>query len=486
MSSITKNYIYNVLLQISNIIVPFVTIPYISRILGPEGVGVVAFRQSIVQYFVLAGSLGLVLYGNRSVAAVRDDPVKRSTLFWELLAFKFLTCSIALVTYFSFLLAFQPGHMTVYLVLSLNLAAAGIDISWFFMGLEDFKKTVTRSILMKLLGLVLIFTLVKQPSDVVLYAFVGASTTLLGQAILWGYIPKYVDWQKITLAGVFRHFLGAMKLFVPIAAIHIYVVLDKTMVGMLAGETQVGIYDMSQKLVKMALSIVSALGIVMLPRMSYVISQKDMKNARSYALKAFRFVSYGSCFILFIIAAVAPDFVPLFFGKDFLPAINVIIVLAPIILFIAWSNVLGIQVLVPLGREKHLTVSVMAGAGVNFVLNLFLIPRLGAIGAAIASTVAELCVAVTQLYLLREFLMVTQLLGELWKNLLSGLGVFFGIKMLSLFGQASFPRIFVQCIVAIVLYVLLQAIFRSETNRLMQEKAKNAIMAKIRKRKGYQ
>ncbi len=226
--SVARNYVYNTILQITNILVPFITVPYLSRVLGPEGVGIVAFSGSIVQYFILFGVLGLTLYGNRSIAYVSASTEERSRVFWELFLLKAATTSLALMAFYLFLQVTNPQNLPVYLVQSILIIAAALDISWLFMGMEDFKKTVTRSLFMRLLGASLIFILVKSSQDFVLYALIGAGTTLVGQLIMWTYVPKYIEKVSFHSLRFRRHLRGTFKLFIPTVAIEVYVVLDKT------------------------------------------------------------------------------------------------------------------------------------------------------------------------------------------------------------------------------------------------------------------
>lgn len=419
MASIKKNYLYNVLLELSNIAIPIITVPYISRILGPEGVGIVAFRQSIVQYFVLLGSLGLSLYGNRAIATVRDDIAGRNRLFCELVCFKVLTCLIALCVFLAFLLIFRPAHLVIYVILALNLLSTAIDITWFFMGLEDFKKTVSRSLFVKFLGVLMIFGLVKSPSDVHIYAFIGVSTGLLGQGLLWKYLPDTFSWDMPRLSLVSRHFLPVLQLFLPMVAIQVYVVMDTTMVGFIAGEGQVGIYTMSQRLVKMLLSIVTAMGVVMIPRMSYYFAKEDNEAALKGGLRSYRFASYSACLFMTPLLSVIRDFAPWFFGQAFKNATPVITLCSGVIFFIALNNVLGLQILIPQRKERLFSIAVITGAFLNFCLNIMLIPKYSASGAAFASSLAECAVWLVELYFLRSFFNLTSLFASNVKDVLA-------------------------------------------------------------------
>jgi len=471
--SVARNYVYNTVLQITNIIVPFITVPYLSRVLGPEGVGIVAFSGSIVHYFILFGVLGLTLYGNRSIAYVGTNIEERSKVFWELVLLKVATSSLSLVAFYLFLQATSPKNLSVYLVQSTLIIAAALDVSWLFMGMEDFKKTVTRSLFMKMLGTALIFILVKSSEDFALYALIGAGTTLFGQLIMWTYVPKYIEKVSLHSLKFRRHLRGTFRLFIPTVAVEVYVVLDKTMIGLISTDAEVGIYEMSQRLVKMALSLVTSMGVVMIPRMSAVVARRDPDLLNSYAKRSFHFATYGSIFVTTMIMGVIPDFAPMFFGEAFLKTIDVIRTIVPIAVFIAWSNVLGMQLMVPMKLERKLTLSVSLGAMINFPLNLILIPFLGAVGAAISSVVAEFSVTASQLFLMRKEIKISSLFSEFHKHLLSGIAALACMSSIALLPFSSLILVFLELIVGTITYLVMQRLLKTEINTMVIAKLRS-------------
>jgi len=471
--SVARNYVYNTILQITNILVPFITVPYLSRVLGPEGVGIVAFSGSIVQYFILFGVLGLTLYGNRSIAYVSASTEERSRVFWELVLLKAASTALALVAFYLFLQVTSPQNLPVYLVQSTLIIAAALDVSWLFMGMEDFKKTVTRSLFMKLLGASLIFILVKTSQDFVLYALIGAGTTLFGQLIMWTYVPKYIEKVSFNSLRFRRHLRGTVRLFIPTVAVEVYVVLDKTMIGLISTDAEVGIYEMSQRLVKMALSLVTSMGVVMIPRMSAVVARRDSNLLNSYARRSFHFATYGSIFVAAMIMGVIPDFAPMFFGEAFLKTVDVIRTIVPVVVFIAWSNVLGMQLMVPMKLERRLTLSVSLGAMINFPLNLLLIPFLGAIGAAISSVVAEFSVTASQLFLMRKEIKISSLFSEFHKHLLSGIVALTLMSLISALPLPPLALVFLELLVGAITYLVMQKLFKTEINALVIAKLRS-------------
>ncbi|QAA34762.1 flippase [Clostridium manihotivorum] len=427
---IAKNYIYNMLYQIVTLIIPLITVPYVSRVLGKEGVGTNSYTLSIVQYFVLFGMMGITLYGNRVIATVRENKKKLSEDFFSIYCLQLFMCTLASIGYIVFTIYFVEEDRYIYLIQSLYLIAAAVDISWLFMGLEQFKKTVTRNTIIKIIGLVLVFVFVKKSSDLWIYVLILGSTAILGQAIMWFYLKSTVSLVKINIKMIRSHFIPCLSLFIPQIAIQIYVLLNKTMIGSIATKGDVGIYENSDKIVKMTLAIVTSLGTVMLPRISNTFAKGNLKKVSYYIIQSLNFVSLLSIAIMFGLAGIAKEFVPWFFGKEFLQCTNNIIIISPIVFFIAWSNVLGIQYLVPTGKNKAFTLSVTFGAIVNIILNVFFIRLYKSFGASISTVISEAVVTTVQVIIIRKEVNIFKTLSEIIKYFISGVIMFVAIRII--------------------------------------------------------
>lgn len=255
--SIAKNFTYNLMFQIVSLLIPLMTVPYISRIIGKEGIGVYSYTLSITQYFIILGTLGVALYGNRQIAYVRDDKEKMSKTFWSIAVLQIITTSIALIFYI-LIFGSNKRYGSTYLIQSINIIGAMIDISWLYMGLEDFKKIVTRNLVVKILGIMCIFCFVKSYEDLYIYIVINGLMILVGNLVMWMYIPKTVLKVKLKITDIKEHLVPIIKLFIPQIAIQIYVVLDKSMLGTLANMGEVGLYDQSQKIVKLILGLVTS------------------------------------------------------------------------------------------------------------------------------------------------------------------------------------------------------------------------------------
>ncbi len=410
--SIKKNYVFNVFYQILTLITPLVTAPYLSRVLEPDGVGRVSFVESIVSYFSLFAVMGISTYGQREISYVQDDIEKRSKAFWDTKILGFCISGIAILVYVFFAL-FQKDNSTIYLILTFNLVANFFDITWFFQGMEDFVKTVTRNAVFKIIQIIYIFSFVKRKEDILLYVLGIGLFSALGNLSLWAYLPKYIKRVHVSDLRPFKDFKVVWSLFIPTVAIQIYTVLDKTMIGLITDSSyENGYYEQALKMSKMLLALVTALGAVMVPRIGYLFEKGDKEDIRRYMYRGYRFVWFLGIPMCFGIIMVAPNFVPWFFGAGYDKVVPLLQILSLLILAIGINNVTGIQYLIPTKKQNIFTMTVIIGAVTNFCLNMVLIYFFKSIGAAFASVTAESIIAIVQLIIVRKELSPAQVIKE--------------------------------------------------------------------------
>lgn len=426
---LVKNYIYNTLYQILVLIVPLVTTPYVSRILGVTNIGIFQYAQSVATYFVLVGAVGTSLYGQREIAYLQDNLVESTKAFWEIELFRVIGVVISTIVYF-LSLCIHGEYPDVYLVLIIEVLATAFDISWFFMGKEEFKLTVIRNTIIKLSGVVCVFLFVKSPDDLLIYTACMTFPIFIGNISLWFSLKDYLIKITISYSELFRGIIARLTrifiLFLPQVAMEVYLVLDKTMLGLLGTSVdQVGYYSQAQKIVKVVLSIVTSLGVVMLPTMSSFFARGDKEGIKESIIKAFRFIFIISFALMFGLCAVAERFVPIFFGEGYDPVIILMIIISPIIVIIGISTVFGRQYLLPTNQQKEFTISIIIGAVVNVVLNIVLIPIMDAVGASIATVLAELTITVIQAWLVRKQLPLKQCFRSIFKYAIFGAIMYF-------------------------------------------------------------
>ena len=449
---IVKNYLYNVGYNVLILLTPLLTVPYISRVLGPSGVGINATTNSVITYFLLAGTVGITIYGNREIAFIRDDHRKRSQTFWEI---EFLQITTILLAYLAFcIFLYLQKQLKIYFFYQSFLIIAGaFDISWFFMGLEDFKKTVIRNMIVKLLSLASIFIFVKTRQDVGIYILILSLSQLLGNITLWPYLPKLVYAPRIHDLKIFRHLKPSLALFIPQVATTIYLAVNKTMLWKLSSVTASGYYDYSDKLVKLVLAIVTSTGTVMLPHVANLYANKQIEKVKQYLYTSFDFVLAISIPMAFGIASVATALAPWFFGKAFTSVNILLIIESPVIILIGQSNVIGQQYLLPTKQMSTYTTSVVLGAITNIVINIPLILRWGVYGDMVATLLSELTVTLYQLIMVRKSLRISSLFVNFFKYLIAGVTMFIPVYILNITMNISTLNLILEILVGLLIYV---------------------------------
>ena len=460
--SITKNYIYNLVYQILIIIVPLITTPYLSRVLGAENIGIYSYTLSITTYFILLGTLGVSTYGQREIAYVRDDKKLTTKTFVEILIMRAITLTISMIIFY-FTFARNGEYSMYYKILLLEMIANMLDISWFFQGQEEFKKTVLRNTVVKFISVICIFVFVKTQEDLSKYFFIYVLSTLFGNLSLWLYLPKYMIKIKKKDIKIWRHLKPAIALFIPQVAVQIYTVLDRTMIGAIVeNKSEVGFYEQAQKIIKLLITIATALGTVMVPRMANTFANGEKDKVREYMNKSFKFVLLLVFPLMLGIISIVNKFVPVFYGEGYEKVIYLIVVISPIILAIGLSNVIGTQYLLPTRQQRKYTISVVVGAIVNFVLNMIFIHLWQSIGASIATVIAEFTVTGIQFYLVRKELKLMNILKMAKKYCIASIIMFIISTMLGILIKNNLLSIIIQIGVSGFVYLGLLVLMKDE------------------------
>ena len=423
---VIKNYLYNLSYQILTIILPIITVPYVTRIFTSEDLGNYGFYNSIVSYFSLFAMLGIGLYGTKQIAAASDV----SSTFWNIYAIQLIASILALFVYVMTLLSIPKMSGIVPIILGIVLLTKMIDISWLFTGKEDFKKITLRNTMVKVAGVISIFTFIKSSEDLCLYIFLIVIFDFLGQFVMWIPAKKFIKRPSFDTKIIKKNLHPIVLLFLPQVAISLYVVLDRTLLGLLGSYSDVGIYEQGQKLTSILLTVVGSLGAVMLPRVANLLSERKEKEAQN--MVKFSFILYNLIIfpMIFGLIAINEVFVKLFLGQNFQDVKYVLYIIVFNIMFIGWTNILGYQVLVVRNKNKEFMLSTTIPAFVSVAVNITVIPFFGYIGASITSVVVEFLVFAIQWYYSRNIINKNLLFNkDLTKIICSSL-VMFGVVML--------------------------------------------------------
>ena len=456
MNSIKKNYAYNLLYQVLIILIPLITTPYISRVLGANGIGQYSFAYSVANYFVLFIMLGINNYGNREIAKVRDDKIKLSVTFFGIFYMQLFMGILMNIIYLIYCLLLSE-NIIISLILGAYVFSGIFDINWFFFGIENFKFTVTRNIVIKVISTICIFCFVKSSDDLVIYCAILSISLLISQLALWPNLRSKLVYVRIKIEDIKKHIKPNLILFLTVIAVSIYKIMDKIMLGFMSPYTEVGFYESSEKILQIPIALVTSLGTVMLPRMSNLYA-KDVKNVNKYIYYSLLFAMFISSSFSFGIMSVSKEFVPLFYGSGYETCIYLFLILLPSCIFLAYGNVMRTQFLIPNNMDKIYVNSAFLGALINFVINIMLIGRFGSIGAAIGTFFAELFVCIYQCYMIRKKLPIRKYTIRIIPFILSGIIMFIINYFFSLTGSLLYCLI-IKILLGIFIYFFFLLVF---------------------------
>ena len=426
-------------------ILPLITAPYASRVLGVDGTGIYSYTHSYVMYFMLFGALGTVAYGTREIAQHRDDRAERSLLFWEIASLTILTSLISIAAW-AIWISFNQQYQIYYKILTFYLLGTMFDISWLYAGLEEFKYTVTQNSLFKIFGAISIFIFVKTSDDLWIYILILSLTTFLANISMWIYLPKFVDKVPARKLKIKKHFHETLVYFIPTIAISVYTILDKTLIGLITHDTsENGNYEQATKIINVAKSVCFAgLNMVFQSRISYLFAGKKFDEIKQRISSSMDYILFIGIAICFGLIGIAPTFVPFFFGPGYEKTIQLLQLMSPLVVIVGISNCLGSQYYNPAGLRARSAKFIIIGSCCNLIMNLILIPRLSSIGAVIATIIAESLISYLYLYFCDGYYKINTLMEHSIKKIISGLLMLAVVILSSSITQNTFLSLLLQ------------------------------------------
>lgn len=402
--SVKVNYLFNLLLNISKVLFPLITAPYVSRILSANGIGIFNFTASYASYFALFACLGVTNYGIREIAK-RKESIEDSSLFLsQMISIECISTLVVTVFYIGsiFLIGQLNENALLFFITGISLYITPFKVEWFFSGREEFGYITFRSLVIKTLSVILLFIVVRSREDLINYIWLGIFATVANE--LWNYVKLYQMGirPRLTLVGLAPHLKPIFTLFASTIAISIYCMLDTLMLGFMRSYTDVGYYNTAMNIVKTLLPVATSLSAVAMPRVSSYIAKGNVNEINALMNKSVAVVSFLAFPLTMGIILITPEFVPAFFGEDFYGSIVPMQIGCFLIVAIGLNNLNGIQVLIGLGKDNLFLYSVLSGAIANFLLNMLLIPPFGASGAALASVCAETQILFVNEYFVRK------------------------------------------------------------------------------------
>ena len=424
------------------IILPFITAPYIARVLGPDQSGVYDYTNSIMTYFSMFAALGTASYGVREIARVRDDTAMRSKLFWEIELMTVMTSSVCIAV-------------------------------WFI-----FKYTVTKNAACKLIGVVLMFLFVKKEDDLLLYIIIITASTMIGNLSMWLYVPRFVEKVDFRTLTFRRHFHETLIYFVPTVATSVYTVLDRTLIGVITkNKAENGYYHYAMQIVNMMKALTfSSLNMVLGSRLAFLFAEKKYDEIKERIADSTNYILFMGIGICFGVIGVAKRFVPIFLGPGYDRVITMLMLMSPIVIIIGISNCLGSQYYTPAGYRKLSARYIITGAVVNLLLNLVLIPKFWGYGAIVASLIAETAITVLYLKNCNGYLKPETILKYSWKKLIAGVIMLIVIKALDGMISSGIIALFLEVAAGFTVYCAVITLLRDSF-------VTDLLMGKILKRK---
>lgn len=455
-ANIKTNYFYNLAYQLFAMITPLITTPYVSRVLSSDGIGQFTFSSSIISYFSMFASLGFAVYAQREIAKYQGDKEKQSVVFREILICKAISGAVCLIVcWLMIVLGLFQSYTLLVAISSVEIVSVTLNISFFFQGNENFRIIAIRDFAVRSIGVSLIFLFVKSKDDLWIYALCMAGTTLLSALSLWPYMKKDILKCRLSQLRPARHILPAVRLFIPTIAISVFMILDKTLIGILIpGDLEIcspdgttvikhiadienGYYGQSEKIIQMSLMVLASLGTVMLPR-----NARELEKGRQDIF--FRNITHAIEFVFFIgapisagLMAIASNFSPWFFGEGYEKVPVLMVIFAFIVIPSGLGNVFGKQYLIPKGEDRKYTLAYVSSAVVNLILNILLIPKYLSYGAAVASVIAEIIAPAIMLWFIRKSISPFQIIQKNWKPLVSAAAMFVCVYLTGTFLEPS-------------------------------------------------
>jgi len=462
--NLVKNYIYNILFQLIKIVAPLLVVPCTMGNLGASVLGISDFANNIASWFTLFGILGINIYGQREIAKVRDNREECSRVFFEILFTQIFNMTIILILYTLYVIFFVKNNQYISYLYCIAIFSCSLDVTWFYFGIENFKIVSIRNIVIKLLGVGLILLIIKEPGDLWKFVLINTCNDVFGHLITYSELPRHITRVKFSFKESYlKHLKATFILFIPTIAINVYTLLDQTMLGILIEDkSAVSLYKTAQNFVKMFLYFITSIGSVMMPRIANVYhNNNNLEEVNRYLNVTLRLSIILSVPMMIAMLCVSPFFIPWYLPTQ-LSITRLIQVCCPIIVFISLSNVFGIQYLVPTGHNKEYTISVISGAVVNFIFNLLLIPRFGAVGASIGSVIAEMSVTLVQYFSVRQELHF-DLSSTTIKSFISAIIMGVSVYFLGTLLNASMLTNIIQAICGVIVYLLVMIVLKEET-----------------------
>lgn len=468
--NVFKNFSYTLCYQVLALILPIITVPYITRVLDQQLVGLNSVIQANCSYFELIGMLGISLLGPREIAKCLGDKEKLSNTFFSIYQIQFAMHSIVLIVYGVYAGIFMKQGLAFFYLI--YLFAYMFDISWLFIGLEDFKSVTVRNVFIRLVGFSLLITCVKKNSDIYIYVLTLYIPQIIMNVYMW-YIAleKYVYYKQIRVLNKF-YLKEAISLLIPQIASSVYTMLDKTVLGIFCTYTTAAIYAQGQTLLQLFYAVVPSFCKVMSPRIANCIKRNSQKEIYKYMRMSCHVVSFISCGLFWGVLVCAKTFVGWYLPQDYSQVADVLLICSPIIIMVSGANYISVEYLIPLGEQNKYTKSIIIAAILNLILNFALAPKFGIYGVCVGSVVAETIGFFIQLFYAKQYIDLKRIFAGTQNYLIAGIGMYLVLKKITCYTESSFGGIIILVLIGMIIYTAFVLLCK-KTSRLFKYKLKS-------------
>lgn len=482
MTSLKKNIVFQVSYQAFVALVPLIVTPYVSRVLGAEELGKYAYVYSIAYYFVVVAQLGINSHGSRSIAMHQDDGEARNQAFSNLFFLHILISFTCLVGYVLMVAFLFSENRVLFALMSFYVASSILDVRWAFYGIEKFDITVIRSVVIKVITVILIFMFVNGQEDIAVYTFIMAAVGyFLSELMLFVFLFKYFKFKKPDIKALKSDFWQLLVLFIPTIAVVLCRHIDRVMLGVLSDYSQTGYFDNADKIFLLLTMLVTTMGDVLLPRISSLIASGESRGADKLLSSSLAFCVIVSCGFAFGLAGISEEFVPVFFGEGFEPCVGLLQLLAPVIIVLSVSSSIRKQYLIPRFKTKIFTLAACSGAACVIILNLILIPPLGAYGAAVSTIVAEVVIAGIQIVATWKEIRYRHLFVTIVAYCGVGLFTLLAIRVVAAATSVSVFGVAMELVVGVIVYLILGLAIMPKIEPTLSNQIKRMLTSALRK-----
>ena len=459
MKKLVKNYIYNLIYQVFLVIVPLITAPYLAKTLGSKALGIYSYICSVSSIITNLGLIGLNNYGAREVAYSRIEQRKLDKVFADINILRLILLLIISIPYWIIIL--QSSYKLYFSIQYILIFSTFIDTSWLMIGLEEMKIVALRNFAAKLITVIGVFLLVKNSNDLWIYFAIFSVATLVTTLSLIFQLKKYINYEHFDLRNMYKHIKGSFLLFLPQVATIMYLQVDKIMLKAMSDTSQVAFYDQAEKIVSIPLALITALGTVIMPKLATDFRNNHHEEIEKTIQIVIKFSLFASLPMMFGLMSISKTFIPWFLGSEFLPVASAIVIIAPIIVLNSLANISGNQYFTATNQTRIMTISYMAAAIINIILNAILIPKWQYKGAAIATLLSAFISVIIQYSVMRKQISVKKAFLTSTKYLLASLLMFCMCYILRALGSTWYITL-MQIFIGVLMYIVILLLTKEE------------------------